>query len=97
VFAQTRLNAVKTVKSRSLMVDGWKFIVTELPEPHQELYHLPTDPEEQNNLANSNLSVARQMRRRLRDFVQTLPAATEEQVDLTEEEKEELRSLGYIR
>lgn len=97
VFAQTRLNAVKTVKSRSLLADGWKLIVNDLPEPGHELYHIPTDPEEQHNVATSNAAMARKMRQRLRDLIQSLPLATEEQVDLTDEEKEELRSLGYVR
>jgi arylsulfatase A-like enzyme len=97
VFAQTRLNAVKKVKSRSLLADGWKLIVSDLPEPGHELYHIPTDPEEQHNVASSNAAMTKKMRRRLRDLVQSLPLATEEQVDLTNEEKEELRSLGYIR
>ncbi len=97
VFAQARLNAVKTVKSRSLSADGWKLIVTDLPEPGHELYHIATDPEEQHNLATSNAAMTRKMRRRLHNLVRSLPLATEEQVDLTDQEKEELRSLGYIR
>lgn len=97
VFAQASLNAVKTVKSRSLMVDGWKFIENELPQVGDELYHMARDPGEYNNLAEDRPAMAAKMRQMLRSFVHSLPVARGGIVALTEEEKEQLRSLGYLK
>ncbi len=97
VFAQASLNAVKTVKRRSLMVDGWKIIETELPDAGYELYHVATDSRERRDLIEDRPAMAGKMRQQLSAFVRSLPVAEGGVVALTEEEKKLLRSLGYLK
>ncbi len=79
------------------MVDGWKFIETDLPKPQEELYHIATDPKEENNLAGDRSGIASKLRRQLKTFLEELPSAKGRHDDLTEEEKTELRALGYLK
>jgi arylsulfatase A-like enzyme/tetratricopeptide (TPR) repeat protein len=76
------------------LVDGdWKYIKA----PKEELYHLKADPEEKTNAASEEKKRAAEKRAKLEDFIARhssgIKAAKRE---LTAEEREKLRSLGYV-
>lgn len=96
VHAQSSLKAVKTVKGVSFTVDGWKLISSELPQKTEELYDLEADPGEKTNLIAREADKAAALRQQLRAFEKTLEEAESDMVDLTEEEIDQLRSLGYL-
>ncbi len=76
----------------------WKLIQV-LEPPSVELYHLPTDPAEGRNVAPQNLSVVSQLRREILSWRQAqAPRVLTEMppAQLSEEEKAELRALGYL-
>ena len=60
--------------------------------PIQELYELPKDPAEENNLAPGTPDALRRLRKRLLD----LPATPQERGTIGSEEAAKLRSLGYL-
>lgn len=60
--------------------------------PIQELYELPKDPAEENNLASGTPDALRRLRKRLLD----LPATPQERGTIGSEEAAKLRSLGYL-
>lgn len=97
VFAQASLLAVKTIKKQSLMADGWKLIETQVPQFREELYHLAVDPNEQQDLISEKREIAAKMRKQMRKFVESLPKGRGGMVPLTAEDKERLRSLGYLK
>ena len=97
VFAEASLMAVKTIRMRSLMVDGWKLIQTELPVTRKELYHIEVDPSEQRDLASTNPEVTEELTARMNRLVKSLPVAPSRTVKLERQEIEALRSLGYIK
>ena len=97
VFAQASLMAVKTVRKRSLMLDGWKIIESAIPHPRVELYNLEEDPHEQRDLSQANAEKTRAMMARIHEFAEKLPQAESQTVQLNRQETEVLRSLGYIR
>ncbi len=73
---------------RGLMAGGAKYI--DLPIP--ELYELPTDPGEMNNLAPIGPDALRRLRKRLLE----LPEAPLERGTIGSEEAAKLKSLGYL-
>jgi len=76
------------------LIDGdWKYIKA----PKQELYNLKQDPREEKNLIQEEKQVAQEKRAKLEDIIQnaTSPLIAGKR-DLTDEERERLRSLGYI-
>lgn len=76
-----------------LLEDEWKYIKA----PQEELYNLYQDPQEQVNLIREQTKIAQQMRDKLGNIIQNSasPLAVEKR-NLTAEEREQLRSLGYI-
>jgi arylsulfatase A-like enzyme len=97
VFAEASLRAVKTVRRRSLLLDGWKIIETELPAPRRELYHLAEDPLERTDLSASRPKMLLRMSEKMRALVESMPRARSQSVRLREKEIEALRSLGYLK
>lgn len=97
VFAEASLMAVKTIRMRSLTVDGWKLIQTEVPAPRTELYHLDEDPHEQCDLAAESPEVTKQLVGSMSRLLKTIPVAESQTVSLRQREIEALRSLGYVR
>lgn len=97
VLAEASLMAVKTVRKRSLMLDGWKLIETTIPEPQEELYHLTEDPAEQTDLSAARPEVLARLSARMEALVDSMPVAKSQTVRLREREIETLRSLGYLR
>jgi arylsulfatase A-like enzyme len=96
VLSQASLRAVKTVQLQSLRRDGWKIIETTVPTSRIELYDVVNDPFEQRDLAGKEPSRTREMLSDLHEFSESLPVGTGGVVELTDEEKERLRALGYL-
>ena len=78
------------------LIDGeYKYIDLPLPE----LYHLPRDPRETDNLFASESGRARELGGKLEELVGTLGAGAGRDIDtapLDEESRKRLRALGYI-
>lgn len=70
----------------------WKYIVF---GPAEELYHLPTDPQETTNMASGQPEVLVTMRAALQEWLKRHPDPEPNQAVLTEEARETLRALGY--
>lgn len=77
------------------LIDGdWKYIKA----PKEELYNLKKDPEEEKNVIDDERKVASDKRDKLKNMIQNLSSSTEaERKEMTAEEKERLRSLGYAQ
>jgi arylsulfatase A-like enzyme len=97
VHAMMSLRAVKTVLGTSYMSDGWKLIDKELPKEREELYHIDEDPGETHNLLRSEPDVARCLREEKELFEKLLPEATLDMIQLSEEDIEQLKALGYMQ
>jgi arylsulfatase A-like enzyme/tetratricopeptide (TPR) repeat protein len=76
------------------LVDGdWKYIRA----PEEELYNLKADPEEIKNALGKDNKVASEKRAKLEDAITRFSSGIKsEKKELTAEEKEKLRSLGYL-
>ena len=76
------------------LVDGdWKYIRA----PEEELYNLKTDPEEMKNAMGKENKVAIEKRAKLEAAIARYSSGIKsEKKELTAEEKEKLRSLGYL-
>ncbi len=76
------------------LVSGeWKYI--EAPRP--ELYHLGRDPDEKNNLIAAETATAETMKEALEEKIRRAAGESSGARELTAEEREKLRSLGYIQ
>ncbi len=76
-----------------LMDKEWKYIRA----PREELYNLKKDPEETNNLAAAEKKVVANLKKKLEDYIRQYSSRfLAQRKDLTPEEREKLRSLGYI-
>jgi len=76
---------------------------SDLPERvvlDEQLFDLRADPYERTNLATKNPEIAGKMRTRLREILDRCEAAAPQEagnpVQLTEEERKRLESLGYV-
>ena len=76
------------------LVDGdWKYIRA----PREELYNLKADPEEIKNTVGAENRVANEKKARLEDAIARYSSGIKPgKKELTAEEKEKLRSLGYL-
>jgi len=72
--------------------EGWKLILA----PRVELYDLPKDPGERTNRAAVDLERTRRMRADLSGELARARTAASRPIDLSREEIESLKSLGYI-
>lgn len=72
----------------------WKFVRRDSGE---ELYYLPEDPGEHDNVIEKYPDVAEQLSDKIDEHEQTIAATTDEQVtvDMDEDVKDRLRDLGY--
>lgn len=77
---------------QAVMTDRWKYIQTTRPE----LYDLSDDPGEMTNLAESNEAETRDMRNLLKSVQERLIAAKAGRVSLSDKDRANLRSLGYV-
>jgi arylsulfatase A-like enzyme len=72
----------------------WKYVAT---GPAEELYHLPTDPDERKDVASQRPEVVAELRDILREIVRAHPAPTPEQPPkISDSLRETLRALGYM-
>ncbi|MEE2750221.1 MAG: sulfatase, partial [Myxococcota bacterium] len=92
VYAQTQIQAVKTAQVESFTDGQRKLIRQTLPVERSELFDLADDPREAQTLA----SPAGDMREKLEAFKKSLPRAETVEVQLTREEMESLKALGYL-
>jgi len=66
----------------SVRTDEWNYIVTIDKEDKGELYHLPSDPEEKNNVVDEYPDIAAQLKRKIEALLgQPLPATLPELCD----------------
>jgi arylsulfatase A-like enzyme/cytochrome c-type biogenesis protein CcmH/NrfG len=77
----------------SIRTDKWKYIIS----PSSELYDLEDDPEETKNLIGERPEVVTQLRRELEGLKEKFSSSRSLPIkELTPEEKEKLRALGYV-
>jgi len=75
----------------------WKLIIPQNGIDAPELFNLATDPGEHRNLASEKSAVVRRLQRQLDRWFQGLPPAPHpEKLQLTGEQLEELKALGYV-
>ncbi len=96
IFAEASLRAMKTVQLQSYTDADWKFIETTVPKPKEELFHLVPDPTESNDLRDAEPEIAERLRDAMHEFREALPLGQSTTVELSPEEQEELRALGYL-
>jgi len=82
----------------SLRTKEWTYITNQ--NGLDELYDRINDPKEQNNIIENRPFIAQKLKEELEDFIartsEAKPQVTEK-VDIDEELKEKLKSLGYLR
>jgi arylsulfatase A-like enzyme/Tfp pilus assembly protein PilF len=76
------------------LIDGdWKYIQA----PKEELYNLKKDPEEKVNVFHRDRKVASEKKNKLKEMMKSYSSEIRtEKREMTAEEKERLRSLGYV-
>jgi arylsulfatase A-like enzyme/Flp pilus assembly protein TadD len=76
------------------LIDGeWKYIKA----PHEELYNLKQDPQEEKNLIQEERKIVQEKRDKLEDIIQSsVSPLVAGKRKLSAEERNRLRSLGYI-
>lgn len=76
------------------LIDGdWKYIQA----PKEELYNLKKDPEEKVNVFHRERKVASEKKNKLKEMMKSYSSEIRtEKREMTAEEKERLRSLGYV-
>jgi arylsulfatase A-like enzyme/Tfp pilus assembly protein PilF len=79
-------------QQRSLTTDRWKYILSAKPE----LFDLRDDPGELRNLVSTEPAVASRMRDALATRYASMTAGTASGVELQEESRRRLESLGYV-
>jgi arylsulfatase A-like enzyme len=80
---------------RTYRKDRWKTTLRR-SDGKAFLYNLETDPEERHDLSQQKRLVVLSHRMRLNQLTQELRAQEAPQAELSEEDKERLRSLGYL-
>ncbi len=83
--------------SMSLRTKKWTYIMK--PNGPDELYDRINDPKEQNNIIEKRPLVAQKLKKELEDFIALTSEGkpqVAEKVDIDEELKEQLKSLGYL-
>ena len=81
-------------RSYAVRTREWKLIRTESGE--EELYSLTGDPQELQNVLKDHGPLAEQLRAEIRRWRESMPAvAGNARLELSDEERRRLRSLGY--
>ncbi len=83
--------------SMSLRTKEWTYIMNE--NQPDELYDRINDPKEQNNMIEKRPLIAQKLKEELEDFIALTSKGKQqvvEKVDIDEELKEQLKSLGYL-
>ncbi|WP_121821417.1 sulfatase [Halostella salina] len=76
--------------------EEWKYIQRQ-GEGREELYHLPADPKETDNVADRNPAVVERCRERIEEYAETLAHTSDDAVgvEMDAEVEERLERLGY--
>lgn len=78
---------------QAVVYEGWKLIES----GHEvELYYLPDDPDELNDLADTDVERVAQLRQLIASWSETVETGVSEEAELNEADVEALRSLGYV-
>lgn len=97
--AVPKLPGVKAMMSergpmrQGVLLEGWKLIVD---GKREELYHLPKDPGELNNLAKGEPERVKALRALLEAWEIEHPRADETEQTLSDDDKEALKAFGYL-
>jgi len=83
---------------KSLRIGDWKYIMRFRENNADELYDLAKDPEEKANIIRENPEIAKDMRRRIMLILagQKMPSDAEKVPELSQDQLDELKALGYI-
>ena len=99
LFAEASLKAVFTIRLKSVIKDGWKYIY-DLLDKTEELYNLKEDPREKINLAGKNPDQLVKLRQQMRRFMNSMKMGAKGKkkfVPLDKKTRNQLKSLGYIQ
>ena len=91
VFSETS----RWAELRAVVSDGRK-VIWDLQRARHALFDLRNDGKERRNVMQQQPEMLEAMKRSLAEWVRDSTAAVPQDVELTEEEKERLRSLGYL-
>ncbi len=97
LYAMASLKAVETVQRQAILSDRWKLIESTLPESKYELYDTLIDPGEEHDLSAEDPPLFEAMKEALSRMRESFADAPTDTVSLTDEERERLRSVGYIQ
>jgi hypothetical protein len=78
---------------QSVIKGEWKLIVG---GPKPELFNIRTDPGELNNLIGEEKPRVAELRKLIEDWDAKIPKGTAEAAELTNEDVDALKSLGYV-
>jgi arylsulfatase A-like enzyme len=97
LYAEASLNAVFTIKYKSVIKNGWKYIYDVL-DNSEELYNLGEDPEEKINLVSKKTPQLDQLRKQMKKFIRsTTKSSGQALTPIDEKTREQLKTLGYIK
>lgn len=97
LYAEASLNAVFTIKYKSVIKNGWKYIYDVL-DNSEELYNLGEDPEEKINLVSKNPPQLAQLRKQMKKFIRATAKSSGQTITpIDEKTREQLKTLGYIK
>ena len=97
LFAEASLNAVFTIKYKTIIKEDWKYIYDFLHDS-EELYNLETDPGEQSNLVSHQVKQLAIFRQEMQNFLRMAPGEIRQKfVPLDKKSREQLKNLGYIQ
>jgi arylsulfatase A-like enzyme len=82
---------------KAIVAEAHKYIATLGEAPAEELYDLAVDPSELDNLVEQQPQLTSRLRETMESELATASQGQAEQAELTEEDKERLRALGYLR
>lgn len=83
---------------KTIITPGWKYIYN-YKDKTEQLYNIASDPPELNNLADKEIKQSNQLKEQLFNWVSRAKKypTQKQQADLSAEEKEKLKSLGYMQ
>jgi len=88
-----------SVDRDALLVNGFKYIVSHGKERREELYHLANDPTELSEISERHPAITEELRIELARILADkgcAGAASPEDAQLSDDDREQLRALGYL-
>ena len=89
------LETARIKNMRAVVEDGYKLLL-DRDSGRAWLFNLATDPQERIDLSGRERERTAQLRRRLEQWPGEVPRATTPDVELSDEERERLKALGYL-